>query len=192
MGQSLEDRLINSFVNRHELYMEDQHFLLDYIPLIKSSISILNQRSLCCQLTTKALFFEFLELTTYDKILIEYSRNEIPKNIFSYIERASNYIIKNITNKLTVHGIAEAVYTSERNLRYLFRQHLNTTVVGFINKQKMEYASHLLEEMIPVQEVCETMNIGDTSQFSRMFKKYQLQSPKQFQMEYLQNRCVKE
>ena len=189
LGDSFEDRLTDSFLNKHESYMEGQFFLLDYIPVLKVPVSAMSQRKLSCQFTTKALFFDFLELTTHNKIVMSNPANEITRKPFSYINRASNYIVNNITNKLTVHEIAEAVYTSERNLRYLFRQHLDTTVVGFINKQKMEYAAHLLELMMPVQDVCESMRISDVSQFSRLFKKHYTLSPKQYQMECFKRCC---
>jgi AraC-like DNA-binding protein len=152
----------------------------------------MSQRKLSCQLLTKAMFFDFVELTAHAKLDLENPDMLITQKPFSYINRASNFIVNNLTSKLTVKEIADAVYTSERNLRYLFRQHLNTTVVGFINDKKMEHAAHLLGLMMPVQEVCEALQIADPSQFSRLFKKHHLVSPKQYQMNCLRQRRERE
>jgi len=188
---SYENRLLDVFLEKHEVYMNNQDFLFNYIPLLSSSLSAMSHRKLSSQLITRALFFDFLELASHSKIDIDNPDMEITKKPFSYINRASNFIVNNVTSKLTVKQVADAVYTSQRNLRYLFRKHLDSTVVGYINKQKMEYAANLLSLMIPVQDVCERIQIADPSQFSRMFKKYHAQSPKQYQMKISNNNLYK-
>jgi AraC family transcriptional regulator, transcriptional activator of pobA len=191
-SETYEDRLLDEFVHNHQTYIEKQYFMLDYLPQLSRGVSSMSQRKLSCQFLTKALFFDFIELTTHTKLDLENPDSLITKKPFSYINRASNFIINNLNSKLTVKEIADAVYTSERNLRYLFRQHLNSTVVGFINDKKMEHAVHLLSLMMPVQDVCETLHIADPSQFSRLFKKHYQISPKQYQMDFLRQRCKQE
>lgn len=177
-----EDHLVESFLEGHQNYLEGQFFLLDYIPQLSRSISSISQRKLSCQLITKALFFDFMELTSFAKLQMDCLDNMITQKPYSYINRASNYILNNICAPLSVADVAQAVYTSERNLRHLFRDHLNTTVIGYINEKKMEHATLLLKLMMPVQEVGETVGIMEPSQFSRLFKKYYHVSPKQYQL----------
>ncbi len=192
VSERYEDRLIETFLAGHQTYMEGQYYLLDYIPQLSRSVSSMSQRKLSCQMITQALFFDFIELTSYIKLDMDNPDSLITRKPFSYINRASNFIMNNITTPLSVSEVANAVYTSERNLRYLFRKHLNNTVVGYINEKKMEHAAFLLCLMMPVQEVCESVNIMDPSQFSRLFKKHLGLSPKQYQTRYLQHKLNRE
>jgi AraC-like DNA-binding protein len=64
--------------------------------------------------------------------------------------------------------------------------------VGYINEKKMEHAAFLLSLMMSVQDVCESVNIMDPSQFSRLFKKHLGLSPKQYQTRYLQHKMNRE
>lgn len=187
-SSTYEDRLIDAFLEDHDTFLAGQHQLLDYLTLLEHGPIHGGQRKLSRQLLTKSLFFEILEMITHKNLYQLKLDNVITKKPFSYINLATNYIMNNLTSRLTVKDIADTVHTSERNLRYLFRQHLNTTVIGYINDRKMEHAARLLKLMFSVQDVATTLQIDDPAQFSRSFKRHYYVSPKQFQMNHMRQR----
>jgi transcriptional regulator GlxA family with amidase domain len=108
----------------------------------------------------------------------------IDQKPFTILNKASHFIMTNLSQDLSVNDVASSVFTSERNLRHLFRKHMNTTVVDYINSKKMEHASYLLTLQLQVQEVSEAVGIASPAQFSRLFKRYQGTSPKKFQQNH--------
>jgi len=179
--QRYEDRLIEEFIKGHHNYVPDQAFLLGYLPLMSRTASSTSARKLSGQHLIKSMFFDFIELFNIAKPDFNNPEMNIEQKPFTILNKASNYIMSNLSGELTVGDIARTVYTSERNLRHLFRKHMNTTVIEYINSRKMEHAGYLLTLQLQVQEVSEAVGIASPAQFSRLFKRHQGISPKQFQ-----------
>jgi AraC-like DNA-binding protein len=175
-----EDRLLAEFMRGHQTYLPGQKFLLDYPRLLSGTTSTTSARNFSTQHLIQALFFDFLELANNTKLDFNDPDVNIDFKPFTVLNLASNFIMANLHIDLAVATIADAVCTSERNLRHLFRKHLNTTVVDYINKKKMEQAGHLLSLQLQVQEVSSAVGSASPSQFSRLFKRYQGLSPRQY------------
>lgn len=175
-----EDRLLSEFMSGHRTYLPGQKFLLEYPRLLSTTLSLASARHLSTQHLIQALFFDFIELANINKLDFKDPGVNIGYKPFTILNMASNFITANLHSDLAVTTIADAVSTSQRNLRHLFRKHLNTTVVDYINKKKMERACDLLSMQLQVQEVSAAVGIDSPSHFSRLFKRYHGVSPRQY------------
>lgn len=179
-----EDRLLHGFMLGHQNYLPEQNFLLGYIPILSNSASTASARKLSRQHLVQSLLFDFIELFNITKPDFDNPDMSIDQKPFTILNKASHFIMTNLSRDLSVNDVASSVFTSERNLRHLFRKHMNTTVVDYVNSKKMEHASYLLTLQLQVQEVSEAVGIASPAQFSRLFKRYQGTSPKKFQQNH--------
>lgn len=82
-----------------------------------------------------------------------------------------NYIDENISDKLTVRGLAERFGVSVSTFERLFSGILNTTPQKFIAKRRIENAKRLLQAGCTVTDACYASGFGDYSYFIASFKR---------------------
>lgn len=87
------------------------------------------------------------------------------------------YIDENITKKITLDDICKAVYISKSTLCHLFETEMNTTVKQYILQKKIAYADYLLKSGKSATAVAEEIGYDNYSDFYRIFKKINAQSP---------------
>ena len=87
------------------------------------------------------------------------------------------YIDENITRKITLDDICKAVFISKSTLCHLFETEMNTTVKQYILQKKIAYADYLLKSGKSAAAVAEEIGYDNYSDFYRIFKKINAQSP---------------
>lgn len=98
-------------------------------------------------------------------------------------EASLRYIATHIYSKLTVRDVAESVHTSVRNLEYLYRKYMDTTVKNYILSVKIAAAASNLRMNAKVYETAEKLCFEDVSSFTRLFKKHMGITPKKYQQQ---------
>lgn len=99
------------------------------------------------------------------------------------VRAAVRHICKHIAQPLTVSDVAQAVGCSERQLTVLFKQHLGTTVSGFVAEQRMKIARRLLAETeLPVQDVAFEAGFSNPANFSTSFRLRNKLTPQAFRL----------
>ena len=74
--------------------------------------------------------------------------------------------------------MAKAAGVSSQHLIRLFRKHLNSTPVGYINRTKVLHAIDLLRNTkLSVKEIAYELGFEDPNYFSRLFKREEGMSP---------------
>jgi len=102
------------------------------------------------------------------------------------VDSATEYIRSNVRKNITLLDVAEAVFISQYYLSHVFREVLGCTVIEYITKVKMETAKKLLHNpKNSVADVSEKLGFGDTSYFSKVFKKNEGITPTQFRKRLL-------
>jgi len=91
-----------------------------------------------------------------------------PKVISTVME----YIITNLSEPISVNGIAEFVGVSRSHLSTLFKKKTGISIHSFIEKKRIEVSDHLLKSSsLTIQEVAEKVGIEDAKYFSKWYKK---------------------
>lgn len=97
-------------------------------------------------------------------------------------DRLRALVLERMHDDLRPEDLASAANMSLRQLQRTFREELDTSPHHFIIMLKMEQAATLLREGKPnVSEVAWSIGFTDPAYFSKVFKKYFGQSPKEFQ-----------
>lgn len=142
--------------------------------------------------SSRDLFIKKTELTTtLDEILqvrdaaIVYYTNKIheisSKHFSPFITSIIQYINANVYRPIKVKELARQFNISESKLRTLFKSELDSTVQDFITNRKLAEAKLMINSNIPTGEIAYTLGFTDASHFSRVFKKFVGQTPKQYQ-----------
>lgn len=185
-SKSYEEDILNAFLDSHCIIRNSQHHLLAYLNFVyeysncKSSI-VFGVRHAIKNIVMESLF----SLT--ENVLSTQANYHLSNNI---VDMAIDYIGRNLDNKITLGEISDSCNTSKRNLQYLFRSSLNTTVVDYINARKMSLASSFIRMNFSINDVATKVGINDPAQFCRLFKKYYGIPPKKYQMMYSANGMI--
>lgn len=92
-----------------------------------------------------------------------------------------NYIDCNIKEPITLKLLADMNNVSIGHLSSQFKKEVGKSIVDYINDKRI-YTSlfYLVTTDMTIAEVAEQVGINDDNYFSRLFKKYQNQTPKQY------------
>lgn len=108
---------------------------------------------------------------------------------FDYVEikhsdivfKASAFIRDNCQKAITLEDIANEVFLSKSYLSSIFKQETGFSISEYINKARVEKSKELLNTTdYPLIVVANECGFGDQSYFSRIFKKFTGESPKQY------------
>lgn len=97
---------------------------------------------------------------------------------WKYIYAATQYIKENLSRKLTVAEIAQYAGASESHLMREFKRITDSTVTGYINTARCEYAENLLlTGKYKIKEVASLCGFENEDYFTKVFKKHCGHSP---------------
>ena len=83
------------------------------------------------------------------------------------------YITQNYKKKISLSDLAEEFHYSERYISQKFQRALNTTVIEYLNRYRMQKALELLKDgTMPLSEIGWECGIGEYKYFNFVFKKY--------------------
>lgn len=173
--------LFDRFIAHHSVKKRASDRILSYIKIFSKESRISQLNNLADKHLLLAFCLEIIELLTGDcDSMYPDLSNQYPQPL----DRACSFIASHYKEKLTLSTVAKYSQTSVRNLQYLFKKHLNKSVIEYINEKRMSVATGYLRMNFKVSEVSTFVGIEDISSFSRLFKKHYKISPKQFAMKY--------
>jgi ABC-type sugar transport system ATPase subunit len=106
---------------------------------------------------------------------------ESNKNILDYLESAIKYINDNLEDAITPKDVADAVHLSSGYLMMLFKNHMNTSIMEYIYKQRIEKSKGMLaDKNKKISQVAIEVGIPNSQYFSVLFKKYTDMTPKEY------------
>ena len=173
-----EDKLLCQFLQNHEILCRDCDDLLPFADLLSRSRSP-EKNSRALVLLWRAFALECLERLTGSKSA-EIGGSAYPPAL----SRAIAHIDNNAFRCISVSELAETACLSERQLRRLFRQHLDCGLSERIRDSKLTRTLHLLSMRFSVGEVARMSGLSSQAQFCRLFKRRFGFSPKEYQARY--------
>ena len=97
------------------------------------------------------------------------------------VKKAINHINLNLNNDLCVKDLADLFYVSPTYLARLFKKEVNSSIVEYINTQRIKQSTCLLKDSnLPIHQISQMVGISDYNYFSRLFKKYMNKTPSQY------------
>lgn len=101
-----------------------------------------------------------------------------------HIVKAKSFIQENFRKSISLEETALFVDLSPNYFSNLFKLELGETFIDYVTGVRMQHAKQLIEEnTYALKEICYMVGYKDPNYFSRVFKKYFGESPKQFQNE---------
>lgn len=103
------------------------------------------------------------------------------KNYSPPVQKAVLYIDTDITADLSLSTLAAIQNVSPSYLSALFRQETGKTLTDYVNEKRIKRAKRLLKTTkLQIQTVAQHCGIFDVQYFSRLFKKYEKKTPKEY------------
>ena len=97
------------------------------------------------------------------------------------IVKAAEYIRLNYEKKISVDDLSLMTGYSASRFQYLFRQIYDVSVIEFLINERIKHAKELLRfDMLNINEVARSVGYEDSYYFSKIFKKREGVSPKEF------------
>jgi two-component system response regulator YesN len=94
---------------------------------------------------------------------------------------ATRYMRNNYDSTLTLNSIAQAVFISPFYLSHIFKEELNSTVMDYLTKVRMEEAKRLLRNpRLSIVDIAEKTGYSDPGYFTKVFKKSEGITPSDF------------
>ncbi|MEW9500294.1 response regulator [Jeotgalibacillus marinus] len=99
-----------------------------------------------------------------------------------YIAQAKKYIHNHFNEAITLENVAASVNLSPNYFSNIFKQEFGETFIDFLTKVRLRKAKELIEgNLHSLKEICFMVGYKDPNYFSRVFKKFYHESPKQYQ-----------
>ncbi len=125
----------------------------------------------------------FMELMVMLNMLSSNNTEEATAPEFKYnhqVDDILNYINRNITQNITVAGLAEHFYLSESYICRIFKNATGTTINKYITARRISIAKSLLNDGCSVMDAYEKSGFTDYSNFFKAFTKAVGVSPKKY------------
>jgi AraC family transcriptional regulator, transcriptional activator of pobA len=186
-SSSLEESLLNKFLDNHCIIRNSQDQLIAYLTFIYEYSNYKPSYDYGIRQGVKSVVLESLLSLTEG---LESKKDDYSYFSNNIIDLAIDYIGGNLSSKITLDNIAAYCKTSKRNLQYLFSKYMQTSVVDYINSRRMSLAGSYIRMNFRISDIGLKIGITDPAQFCRVFKKYYGVSPKKYQMAYSANGMV--
>ena len=99
----------------------------------------------------------------------------------SYVNKIKRYVIKNAHKKISLTEIANHLHISLSYLCIIFKKVTGESLVTYINKYKISVMKNLIiSQNLSLKEASALVGITDTAYASRLFKKHECQTLKEF------------
>ena len=97
------------------------------------------------------------------------------------VQKVITLIDSDLTADLSLSALSSMLNVSSSYLSSLFKQETGQTITDYVNRKRIELATHLLETTnLQVQTIAQHCGILDVHYFSRVFKKYTGKTPKEY------------
>lgn len=106
----------------------------------------------------------------------------------SDIARVITYIQENIDEILTIDELSEITGLSHSRFKHKFRQHIGSSPIDYINRQKIEKAKEMMLTIDTMKDIGYRLGYSSPAYFSYVFKKYTRMTPMQYLRQQLPHR----
>ena len=95
--------------------------------------------------------------------------------------RLQKYIAEHYTDKLNLTQIAQDIHANGSYLSRLYKTKTGQNLFDVINKMKLEKAKEYMSQGMRIYEIAQLVGFDDVSYFSRVFRKHEGCSPREYE-----------
>lgn len=169
-------------LNHHNYFFYNNVDLATTInKLIKECMSTSITKDAIADLTLQELLIRIIQSQTLKSI--DETKSLDPNNPINYIVE---YIRKNLKENINLKNLSDKASMSTTSFYRFFKRELGVSPIEFVISEKIKCAKKLLQNpSIQINEVCYLSGFEDANYFTRLFKKYEGITPKQYQLLYI-------
>lgn len=146
--------------------------------LIKECMSTSITKDALADLTLQELLIRIIQTQTIKSI-----DNNILNNPSNPITEVVEYIRLNLKENINLKNLSDKACMSTTSFYRFFKRELGMSPIEFVLSEKIKCAKKLLRNpAIQINEVCYLSGFEDANYFTRLFKKYEGITPKQYQL----------
>lgn len=112
--------------------------------------------------------------------VVELSKIKKDQKLPPDIDRVMGYIQENIEELLTIDELSEITGLSQSRFKHKFREHIGSSPIDYINRQKVEKAKEMILEAVSMKDVGYQLGYSSPAYFSHVFKKYTRMTPMEY------------
>ncbi len=125
--------------------------------------------------------YEYTAAEQYVQIVQDLSKSKY-SNI---IQQAISYIYKNLTNKLTLQQIADAIYVHPNYLSTLFKREVGVNLPDYIMKTRVDESKYYIRYTnTKISDIALFYQFCNQSYFTQIFKKFVGRTPNEYRAKY--------
>lgn len=100
------------------------------------------------------------------------------------IVKIHEYLMSHLQQKIKLSQLAEIVHMTPESLCRFFKSHMGITIIDYLNKIKVEYASSLLSNKeLSISDVGFDCGFNNLSHFNKQFKRFMKITPSNYRMQ---------
>lgn len=121
------------------------------------------------------MFFQLLkDFKESKKKIYNYSKDY-------YADKIINYLTKNYSNKITLNEVSKYIGINRTTINEIFKYKYKKTIKSYLLEIRIQKASYYLSHSsLSISEIAYSVGYEDAFQFSKIFKKYNGVSPKEY------------
>lgn len=141
----------------------------EIISIIKSIISINNQKTSTTELLTSKYITDILTMCITQQLMV----NQISSaSIIEKVELVRQYLDTNFNQKISLNDLEETFYISKYHLLRVFKKIYGTTIINYLQEKRITKAKELLRFTdLSINSIAEQCGIHDPNYFNKVFKK---------------------
>jgi len=137
------------------------------------------QGSLLERIQVKGLFYQFVH-----ELMKQFTNDRMNLRQPDVIGQVARYIEEHFRHNLSLESIAEQFNYSPRHLSTRFKGETGFSLIEYLIRFRLQHAEELLRcTDAPLRDIAEEVGYSDVYYFSRLFRKYNGQSPIRFRKE---------
>jgi len=124
----------------------------------------------------------FIRLSRFSGLTTLSSPDMIKESHVSLVKSAVDYILKNLSDNLSLSKIASHFFVDKSHLSRIFKNVTGMTVHEYININRVKKAQELLENQLPIDDIAKILGFNSTTYFTSVFTKYAAISPYKYRV----------
>lgn len=152
--------------------------------LVSEIVSEYNKTNIFSNSSSNLYLIQLL-LHILDSSKINFSKSvSANSNQNLYINKTLTYIKQNYNTKFLISDLADSLHISSRYLSKIFYEHMNMTLLSYINVYRMNQAIELMQNTdLTLTEIALKIGMNDSQHFSKLFHSIIGSTPFQYRKE---------